>query len=163
MWARTADDSVLVEPVVIPVDSVTTSGTYVFARVQPFATEGLEVNYGADFFFPDSTVESVAPKRVVRYRTASGETPEKLSVSVVPNPATGTTADIMVSVWQQGLVTVSVYDAKGEKIMEVDSFRPDAPGEYQAPIDLRGFRNGVYIVAVEQGGRRVTTTMPIVR
>jgi hypothetical protein len=163
LWARTADDSVLIEPIVIPVDSVVSSGTWVFARLRPFVTENLDVDFSAGFFFPDSTVESVAPKRVTQYRTSSGAMQEKLSVSIVPNPATGSSADIVVSVWEQGSITVSIYDAKGEKVMDVDRFQPEAAGEYVAPIDLQGFRNGVYIVVVQQGIHRASTTMPIVR
>jgi len=75
----------------------------------------------------------------------------KLQVAAYPNPVVdyGT---LKLSVNNDALVTISVYNLQGSKVGELSAQQASQGVEYYIPFDMSTFPSGIYMIVVNAGG-----------
>jgi len=76
---------------------------------------------------------------------------DDLETYCYPNPATGTTATLVVNLCEAGYTTLDVYNTAAN-LVESREFQ-GVPGANLVPLDLSNFSNGVYYYLIRSKGR----------
>jgi hypothetical protein len=79
-----------------------------------------------------------------------------------PNPFNPSTT-IDYTLGQSGRVTLKIYNVVGQLVETVLNNVDQAKGTYRATVDIRNRASGMYVYVLEQGTRRLTKTMMLLK
>ncbi|MDB5033295.1 MAG: Filamentous hemagglutinin family outer membrane protein [Chlorobi bacterium] len=138
------------------------SGTY-YVRMR-IETEGLPtLTVAGDSRYPVEEVASFVPGvrlgKVQRIDAVAGATGR---LSVHPNPTVGP-AEILFSVPEQGPVSVTIYDARGQRIAQPMDGRITEAGRYAIDIDGGTLAAGTYLIEFRYGENRLVEKLVVVQ
>ena len=82
--------------------------------------------------------------------------------SVYPNPASQL-ANIVYAIPNSSMVSVSLYDLNGRKVMNILDNTNQTPGRYKIPVDVTKLANGVYAYTITVNGVPYTQKLVVAK